>query len=227
MSSAPGNVEVITIDGPAGAGKSTVARRVARRLGYAFLDTGAMYRAATWRAMNAGVDLTNRDELIRSTGLMSLAMADDRILVDGKDITEAIRSPEVTRSIRMLDGIPEIREQLGAMQRRIGCSRPTIAEGRDMGTVIFPDAATKIFLEAGIEARAKRRAEEMQAQGVEVTVADVMVDIENRDKNDRTRETSPLRAAKDAHRIDTSEMGIEEVVDRIVDLALKDNNRAP
>lgn len=211
-------IPVVAIDGPAGAGKSTVARRVAERLNYAFLDTGAMYRAATWRALRHNLPLDDRGALIESTRAMQLDLADGRIVVDGEDVTDAIRTSEVTRNIRALDGIPEIRERLGTLQRHFGESQPTVAEGRDMGTVVFPDAQCKIFLDAGLEERAKRRAAQLAGVPGETDVERIKADIEARDRNDRTRETAPLRMAPDAHRIDTTGLTIDEVVERIVDL---------
>lgn len=207
-------IPVVAIDGPAGAGKSTVARRVAERLNYAFLDTGAMYRAATWRALRLGIPLTDREALVTTTREMKLEFRDGRVFVDGEDATDGIRTPEVTRSIRALDSIPEVRAQLGALQRQIGTSTPTVAEGRDMGTVIFPDACCKIYLDAGLEERARRRAAQISGAKVD----DVLADIQARDANDQTRETAPLRAADDAHRVDTTGLTIDEAVERIAEL---------
>lgn len=212
-------IAVVAIDGPAGAGKSTVARRVAARLDYAFLDTGAMYRAATWRALRHGIPLTDRNRLIESTRAMRLEFDGGKVKVDGEDATEGIRTAEVTRSIRALDGIPEVRAHLGALQRELGASRPTVAEGRDMGTVIFPDAYCKVYLDAGIEERARRRAAQMHRADAPVNVDEVLQEIRARDQNDQTREAAPLRAAPDAHRIDTTGLSIDEVVERIVALA--------
>lgn len=211
-------IPVVAIDGPAGAGKSTVARRVAQRLKYAFLDTGAMYRAATWRAMHHNLDLSNRSALIDSTRQMQLELSKGKVYVDGLDVTDLIRSPEVTRNIRALDGIPEVREYLGGLQRRLGTAEPTVAEGRDMGTVIFPDAACKIYLDAGIQERARRRAAQT---GRASDIGQIRADIEARDMNDQSRETAPLRAADDAHVIDTTGLSIDEVVEQIVTLAEK------
>ena len=219
MTPTDSKIPVVAIDGPAGTGKTTVARCVAVRLGFAFLDSGAMYRAATWRVINSGISLDDTEAIIRSTHAMQLCMRGGNVFVDGRDVTSAIRTPEVTRTIRALDGIPEVRARLGALQREIGTSQPTVAEGRDMGTVVFPDAVCKIYLDADLEERARRRAKELVRQGAPGTVDDVKADIRARDENDRNREEAPLRAAENAHRIDTTGMTFEEVVERVVTLA--------
>jgi cytidylate kinase len=219
-----GNAEhVVAIDGPAGAGKSTVARRVAERLGYAFLDTGAMYRAATWRAITVGVDLDDPVAAAESTRAMRLELNDRegglQVLVDGQDVSEAIRSPEVTRVTYKLDENPEVRAHLVMLQRAFAAKRPTVAEGRDMGTVVFPSAKCKIFLDASIEERTRRRAAELQAKGIAVDVDSLREEIRVRDEKARTRAVAPLRRAGDAILVDTTDLAIDEVVDKIVRLA--------
>jgi cytidylate kinase len=215
--------QVVAIDGPAGAGKSTVARRTARALGFQFLDTGAMYRAATWRALRDGVDFADRDGLVRSTSGMNLQLHDEpagyRVLVDGEDVSEAIRTPEVTRVIFHLDQIPAVREVLVDLQRTIGAKRPTVAEGRDMGTVVFPAARCKVFLVASIAARAERRAKDLAAKGIAVDLHEVAREIGERDRHTETRETAPLRRADDAVEVDTTAMTIDGVVETIVTMA--------
>jgi len=214
---------VVAIDGPAGAGKSTVARRVAERLGYAFLDTGAMYRAATWRAITVGVDLDDPVAAAESTRAMRLELNDRegglQVLVDGQDVSEAIRSPEVTRVTYKLDENPEVRAHLVTLQRAFAAQRPTVAEGRDMGTVVFPNAKCKIFLDASIEERTRRRAAELQAKGLEVDMDLLREEIRVRDEKARTRAVAPLRRAEDAILVDTTDLAIDEVVDKIVRLA--------
>ena len=214
---------VVAIDGPAGAGKSTVARRVAERLGYAFLDTGAMYRAATWRAITVGVDLDDPVAAAESTRAMRLELNDRegglQVLVDGQDVSEAIRSPEVTRVTYKLDENPEVRAHLVMLQRAFAAKRPTVAEGRDMGTVVFPNAKCKIFLDASIEERTRRRAAELQAKGIEVDMDLLREEIRVRDEKARTRAVAPLRRAEDAILVDTTDLAIDEVVDKIVRLA--------
>ena len=215
--------DIVAIDGPAGAGKSTAARRLAARLGYAFLDTGAMYRAATWRAMNAGVDLDDAAATAESTRAMRLELIERehglQVLVDGNDVSEAIRSPEVTRLIYKLDENAAVREHLVALQRAFGAKRPTVAEGRDMGTVVFPNARCKVFLDASLEERAGRRAKEMRAKGIEVDMNALIEEVRVRDEKTRTRAVAPLRRADDAVLLDTTNMALDEVVDRLFDLA--------
>lgn len=214
--------DIVAIDGPAGAGKSTVSRKVAERLGYACLDSGAMYRAATWWNMHQGTDMDDPKALAETTRTMNLEMDERdgalRVLAGGQDVTEAIRTPGVTRMIRKLDGIPAVREQLREYQRAIGLSRPTVAEGRDMGTVVFPDARCKVFLDASLDARASRRVSQLGEKGVKVELAETRSEIDSRDQNDRNRETAPLVPAPDAHILDTTDMSLDEVVDRIVAL---------
>ncbi len=214
---------IVAIDGPAGAGKSSVSRRVAALLGFAFLDTGAMYRAATWRALQHGVNMDNAEALIACTCDMNLQMHEDaqgvRVYVDGCDVTEAIRTPEVTRNIYRLDQIPGVRRRLVELQRDFGCRRPTVAEGRDIGTVVFPNARCKIYLDASLECRTKRRALELQAKGVAVDYDLLLEEIRDRDEKSMKREDSPLRRADDAVLVDTTGMDQEQVVSEIVALA--------
>ena len=214
---------IVAIDGPAGSGKSTIARRVAKALGYTFLDTGAMYRAATWRALRDGVDLEDRDALAESTRAMDLALMTDggtlRVFVDGQDVTAEIRAEPVTSNIRALGGIPEVRERLVALQREFGAAGRLVAEGRDMGTVVFPRAKCKIFLEASLDARTKRRAEQLREQGSEVDEADLKAAIHARDESDRNRDASPLRTAGDAFVLDTTSMSLDEVEAAILERA--------
>lgn len=212
--------DIVAIDGPAGSGKSTIARRVAKALGYAFLDTGAMYRAATWRALRDAVDLRDEVALAESTRAMDLALVTDggtlKVIVDGEDVTTEIRTETVTSKIRALDAIPEVREHLVALQREIGARGCVVAEGRDMGTVVFPRAKCKIFLDASLDARTKRRAEQLREQGAEVDEAALKASIHSRDESDRNREASALRAAEDAYVMDTTSMSLEEVESAIL-----------
>ena len=212
--------QIVAIDGPAGAGKSTVARRVAVRLGFAFLDTGAMYRAATWWAMRNGVDMTNESALVESTLSLPLELRDHdgalQVLVAGEDVSQTIRRRDVTENIRLLDGIPEVRAPLVRLQRQIGSMKPTVAEGRDIGTVVFPRARCKVYLDASIDERARRRAGELEAKGEHVDQSRLRDEIRLRDENDRGRACAPLRQAEDAIRIDTTGLTLDEVAELIV-----------
>ena len=211
--------DIVAIDGPAGAGKSTVARRVAGALGYAFLDTGAMYRAATWRALHQGINLDDPAATERSTQAMALEMADGRVRVDDHDVTQVIRTAEVTRNVYKLDQNPHVRAHLVDLQRAFGVRQPTVAEGRDMGTVVFPRAKCKIYLDASLDARARRRADELQAAGTNVDLDVLREEIRVRDEKAMTRAVAPLRPAQDAIVIDTTSMTADEVVQRIANLA--------
>ena len=216
-------VDIVAIDGPAGAGKSSAARESARRLGMRFLDTGAMYRAATWWAMYSHVDLANPKALAEATCRMPLELIEKNgsllVKVGDTDVSQAIRTPEVTRSIRHLDGVPAVRAHLVQLQRDFAAKGPTVAEGRDMGTVVFPKARCKVFLDASIGERAHRRALEMEKFGAAVDRAALEAEIAARDDNDRNRAVAPLRPAPDAVLVDTTGKSLDEVVAEIVRLA--------
>lgn len=215
--------DILAIDGPAGAGKSTVARRAAEALDFAFLDTGAMYRAATWNAMEQGIDLDDGAAIARATREMDLDMRDTpagaRVYVNGRDVSDSIRTPEVTRNISKLDHNPDVRAHLVELQRAIGARTRTVAEGRDMGTVVFPNAKCKIYLDASLGERARRRALEYESKGVVFDAAELESEIRARDKKDMTRAIAPLRRAEDAVLIDTSGKSVEEVLAEILTLA--------
>jgi len=192
-------------------------------LGYAFLDTGAMYRAATWWALEQGIDLDDPEALVASTRAMQLGITDrdgvQRIAVNGRDITEAIRAPEVTRQVFRLDQNAPVRAHLVSLQRAFGARGPTVAEGRDMGTVVFPKARCKVYLDASLEERTRRRAAQLEAKGLAVDMKGLRAEIRERDEKSMTRKESPLRRANDAVVIDTTSMTFEEVVEAIVTLA--------
>ncbi|HEY9855029.1 MAG TPA: (d)CMP kinase [Stenomitos sp.] len=214
---------VIAIDGPAGAGKSTVARRVARMLGLLFLDTGAMYRALTWRALQAGMDLADEAALARlareSRIELEAAEAGDRVRIDGQDVTEAIRTPEVTRRVSEVARVGAVREHLVGLQQALGKEGGVVAEGRDIGTVVFPRADLKIFLVASPAERARRRARDLEKAGHTVDLAALEAEIERRDAIDSNREHSPLRPAEDAVLLDSDHLTASEVVDAILERA--------
>ena len=200
---------IITLDGPAAAGKSTAARLVAKRLGFRFLDTGAMYRAVTWKARRLGLtDPVRIAEMIRDT---RLTIEPDRVTCDGADVTLAIRDPQVTAAVRPVAESPECRAELVRLQREIGASGGLVTEGRDQGSVVFPDAEYKFYLDATVDVRAKRRHLE---QGGDV--ASIRGSIERRDAEDRTRTVSPLVRPEGAVYVDTSGLTLDEVVARIL-----------
>ena len=215
--------QIVAIDGPVGTGKSSVAKAVARNLKFAFLDTGAMYRAATWRAVHLGLNLDDAEALAESTQAMKLDMeetkAGQQVYVDGVDISEEIRTPEITRLIYKLDQNPQVRRHLVSLQRRFGELRPTVAEGRDIGTVVFPEARCKIYLDAALEERTRRRAMQLEEKGKVVNFEQLMEEIRIRDEKAMQRVDSPLRKADDAIVVDTSHMSFEEVVEALTRLA--------
>lgn len=209
---------IITIDGPAGAGKSSVSRQLAQRLGFAFLDTGALYRCVTYAAIQAGVDFGNPDELESIAAETRIDFQGDRVLLDGKDVTSPIRTPEVTARIRYVADHPQVREHLNVQQRRIASQANTVTEGRDQGTEVFPDAECKIFLTASPEERARRRQKELTEAGKLVSVEEVFADQNRRDREDESRSVGRLRPADDAVIIMSDGMQPGEVVDRFVEI---------
>ena len=208
---------IVAIDGPAGAGKSTVARQLARRLGFTIIDTGAIYRSVALAAQRAGVAWDDDQGLARllDPGL-GISFAGERVLLRGEDVTAAIRTPEISRGASVVSARPVVRKKLLQLQRDLGRSAPrgAVLEGRDIGTVVFPDADVKFFLTASDEARAGRRHAELTEKGVVVPLSDVLADQRRRDRDDTERILAPLRAADDAVVIDTTGLDLEEVVDR-------------
>lgn len=211
---------IIAIDGPAGSGKSTVAKLLAKHLGFNYLDTGAMYRAFTWKAMQAEVDLENVNslcQLVLQTKL-EFKQKGDKILVfvDGFDVTADIRSSSVTNNVHYISDKPEVRKLIVRLQQEFAAKNNTVAEGRDMGTVVFPNARKKFFLDAQVDVRARRRHSEIKRSDSKTSVNDVIKDIELRDKRDMTRENSPLTRANGALYIDTTNLSIDEVLKKIL-----------
>jgi len=208
---------VVAIDGPAGAGKSTVARQLARKLGFSMIDTGAIYRAVALAARRSGVAWDD-DEGLRKLldGGLELAFRDDRVILDGHDVSEAIRTPEISRGSSVVSARPVVREKLLGLQRDLGRGAPrgAVLEGRDIGTVVFPEAQVKFFLTASDEARAQRRWTELSEKGLSLTLQDVLADQRRRDKDDTERAIAPLKAAPDAIRIDTTGIDLDAVVER-------------
>lgn len=213
---------VIAIDGPAGTGKSSVSRGLARRLGARYLDTGSMYRIVTLAALRAGVDLDDPQAIAAAAGAPLAVGHDpdvDRALLGEEDVTAAIRGDEVTRAVSAVSAVPEVRSRLVELQRELAHgSDSVVVEGRDIGTVVLPDADLKIFLTASAQTRAGRRNDQNVAAGLPDDFDTVLADVLRRDHLDSTRAVSPLRTAPDAVVVDTSDMTREEVIDRLCDL---------
>jgi len=215
---------VITMDGTCGSGKSTIAKRLAERLGFIYLDTGAMYRALTWKALRSPVDLSDREGLIALAEMTEIRLKrgeeGTRVFADGQEVTEVIRTPEVTNAVKFLADIPEVRRCLVKEQRKIAAARPVVAEGRDTGTVVFPDADYKFFVDAPIEVRTGRRFREFEKKGLEISRDEVRADLEKRDSADRSRPVGALRLAEDGIVIDTGdtediEVNLEKILAHI------------
>lgn len=214
----------IAIDGPAGTGKSTLARTLARRVGSAYLDTGAMYRVATLHVLRAGIDPEDSAAVIDATADLPLEIGTDagseRILLDSEDVGEEIRTAHVTANVSAVSAVPQVRENLVRLQRRLASEGGTVVlEGRDIGTVVLPDAEVKVYLTASPEVRAQRRTDQDRAAGRKADYDEVLTAVIERDRKDSTRAASPLRPADDAVVIDTSDLSLDEVLDRLVALA--------
>ena len=211
------SVRVITIDGPAASGKGTVAERIAHELGFHYLDSGALYRLATYRALKLGTPLDDAEALERVASAMAPVFEKGRILLDGEDVTLRIRTEEVSRATSRVAAVPGVRKALFDLQRRAAKAPGLVADGRDMGTVVFPEADLKIFLTASARVRAERRALQLEARGEVADREALTRDLEERDRRDRERAEAPLKPAADAKLLDTSALGIEEVVKKLLD----------
>ena len=217
---------MIAIDGPVASGKSTVAKLVAQRLGFRYVDTGAMYRAVAWKVMQAGLRADQADEIASLCRGSRIALTGDtpaaqRVVVDGQDISEKIRMPQVSELASVISTIAAVRERLVGLQRELGRVVDVVVEGRDIQTVVFPDAELKVFLTASPAERAKRRYLELKVKGIEVTEQEVLADLQRRDQRDQERGHSPLKAAPDAIFVDTDGITAEEAAARVVALAIK------
>ena len=205
----------IAVDGPSGAGKSTVAKAVAKKLNIDYIDTGAMYRAVGYKMLQEGVALTDIEGLQTMLDNTEIDFSQGNIYLDGTIVNDVIRTQEISKQASDCSAIGIVRKKLVDLQQKMGESKSVIMDGRDIGTVVFPDAEYKFYVTASAEERARRRYEELIAKGQDVNYDQVLIDINTRDHNDSTREITPLRKADDAIEVDTTEMGIEEVVAHI------------
>jgi CMP/dCMP kinase len=209
---------IVAIDGPAGAGKSTIARRVAEKMGAIYVDTGAMYRAVALWAHRSGIATSDMKSMERLAEHADIDLVEQRILLNGEDVTEEIRRPEISQAASEVAAIPGVRRAMVALQRDMAEKASLVMEGRDIGSVVFPDAEVKVFLDARPEERAQRRASELEAKGVSVDLADLTRQIAERDHRDRNRDTSPLIQAPDAAFLDSTGRTLEEVEAEILRL---------
>ncbi len=213
---------VIAIDGPAAAGKSTIARKVAQQLGYTYIDTGAMYRAVTLQALKKGISLQREEDLQQLLQEMKLRLQPEenmqRVFIDDEDVTEALRSSEVTNAVSTVAQYSKVREIMVDKQRELASCGGVVMDGRDIGTEVLPNADIKIFMTASVEERAERRYLENQSRGIDTPLEDLQKEIAARDAQDMNREVSPLRQADDATLIDTTGQSIEEITEKIVQM---------
>jgi len=209
---------IITIDGPAGAGKSTVAKKLAERLGFLYVDTGAMYRALTLKAMRGNIDFNNIPALVQLAEntkilLLSSSSGQSVVILDKEDVSAAIRDPQVTNMVFHIARVAQIRDVMARWQRQYGASQDIVMEGRDIGTVIFPNAEKKFYLDASTEIRAQRRFQELLEKKTAITLPEVIKQIEDRDHKDKTRACGPLKVAVDAVYIDSSHRTVDDVIE--------------
>lgn len=209
---------IVAIDGPAGAGKSSVSRSLAQRLGFQFLDTGAMYRAVALAALERGLGDGDEAEVARMTERLQLDFSGDRVLLDGRDVTAEIRTSRVSAAVYLAADNPEVREKMVDLQRKIAGARDTVTEGRDQGTVAFPHAECKIFLTATPQERARRRHAELEARGEEINIEEVLAQNAARDLRDSTRHVGRLVKAEEAVELYTDGMTTEQVIDRLEEI---------
>ncbi|HEX3313402.1 MAG TPA: (d)CMP kinase [Gemmataceae bacterium] len=218
---------IVTIDGPAGAGKSSVARLLAKRLDFDFLDTGAMYRAVALAALRRELDLASDDLLGRLVDELHLEMRGDVVVLDGEDVSMLLRSPEVTAATGQVADRREVRARLNAQQRKIAAGRNIVCEGRDQGTIVFPEAECKFFLHAEPRERARRRYEELLMRDPALTFEEVLLQQEERDARDAARDIAPMEPAPDAIHFDSTPLTLHEVVDRMEEYVRRRMGNAP
>lgn len=219
---------IITIDGPAGAGKSTVAKNLAKRLNFTYIDTGAMYRALALKLMKLGINPDNKEnvlETLKNTNIGLIPTKNgNKVLLDNEDVSDNIRTEEVGKITSKIAVYPEVRKILVQLQRKLGEKYGNVViEGRDTGTVIFPNAEVKLFLTASLEERAKRRKKQLEEKGLNIDLEEIIKAIEDRDKRDISRKDTPLKPSKDAIIIDTSNLSLEQVIDKIMNILNKNS----
>lgn len=212
---------IIAIDGPAGAGKSTVSKIVAKELGFIYIDTGAMYRALTLKAIEQSISVNSIQELIQMAGstvidLNNKADGSLQVCLDGRDVSKEIREPRITKLVSDIAKIKEVRQVMLGLQRKLGRAKNSVLDGRDIGTVVFPDADKKFYIDAQFPTRVNRRYKELNELGANVTLEDIEKDLHNRDTIDSTREFAPLKKADDAIYIDTTDLNIQQVVSKVI-----------
>ncbi|HBT48756.1 MAG: Cytidylate kinase [Caldanaerobacter subterraneus] len=214
----------IAIDGPAGAGKSTAAKKLAKLLGFTYIDTGAMYRAITLKVLRENISLEDEERIVEVARKSDISLDGERVFLDGEDVSEEIRKPIISEKVSVVSQIPEVREILVKKQRKIAEGKNVVMDGRDIGTVVLPDAQFKFFLTASLEERARRRYEELKNKGTEVKYEEVLEEIKKRDSLDSGRKTSPLTIPEGAILIDTTDLTEEEVVERVYE-AIRKNTK--
>ena len=221
---------IIAIDGPAGGGKGTIAKALAERIGFIRLDTGALYRCVTLEVINNNINLTDTDKIVNIAKNMQVEFQKsdnendlDKVFLNGCDVTKDIRSAEVSKLVAEVSTIAQVRNELLKIQRNLAEQHDTIMEGRDIGTVVFPNANLKIYLDADIEERAKRRYKENVTRGIETTYEEVLEGLKNRDEIDMHRKVSPLKKAEDSITVDSTKMTVDEVVNEIIGIYEKRN----
>lgn len=226
-------LSVVTIDGPSGVGKSTISRRIAARLGFTYLDTGAMYRAVALRCVLAGIKETDEAAVAALLPALDLQLLparfegeDARVVLDGVEVSDRIRTPEISMLASAVSALRPVRTHLTGLQQAMGAGGRIVAEGRDTGTVVFPGAAWKFYLDATPEERARRRIKQLRERGEAVDESAILAQIIRRDRDDSERTIAPLRAAPDAVRIDSTGLSVEEVVARVLDIVLHQQKKA-
>jgi cytidylate kinase len=211
----------IAIDGPAGAGKSTVAKILAKKLNFVYVDTGALYRAITYKILKEGININEKKAILNILNNFDITLKSERIFLDGIDITEEIRRPYISQNVSQISQIPEIRDFMVKLQKELANKNNIVMDGRDITTVVMPDAQFKFYITATKEIRAKRRYNELKANNFNISFEDILDEIKIRDKMDMERSIAPLKIAEDAIVVDTSDMTIDEVTNKLYDIIIK------